>query len=470
MDFGFYPPEINSGRMYSGPGSGPMLAAAQAWMALADELYTAATGYQSVVSELTSGAWSGPSSESMSAAAASFVEWLSATAAQAEESATQAHAAAAGYETAFAMTVPPPVIVANRSLLAALVATNFFGQNTPAIAATEIQYAEMWAQDAVAMYGYAASSASATALSPFQEPQQNTSPSSSASQAASVGQAANTTAGNAQSAVSSAQQAFSAVPQALQSAATSQSAATGSAAADPLGTLSDLISIFLSVPSDLAFFSVVLPQDIAAGPVDIPFSIVDSETGQHTDNIISDWNGDDPFIRKGGLPSYDFPATIVNPSQSSADAIAAGMRDAERLGVLSVPRNWTVAAPEVKPTAFSTPLTDANVAAAPAAEAGSANTFNQMGIGGMAGQAMAGPPAPADTQANGKPVTHARLGPRMPGAAVDDEAEAVPAPRTVMTGVAAAIRDIAAQHAQGRISEQEYTDQKKRLLQISFGQ
>ncbi len=168
MDFGFYPPEINSGRMYSGPGSGPMMAAAQAWTALADELYTAASGYQSVVSELASGAWSGPSSASMSTAAGSFVEWLSATAAQAEESATQAQAAAAGYETAFAMTVPPPVIAANRSLLAALVATNFFGQNTPAIAATEIHYAEMWAQDAVAMYGYAASSASATTLSPFQ--------------------------------------------------------------------------------------------------------------------------------------------------------------------------------------------------------------------------------------------------------------------------------------------------------------
>ncbi|WP_203115967.1 PPE domain-containing protein, partial [Mycobacterium canetti] len=25
MDFGALPPEINSGRMYSGPGSGPML-------------------------------------------------------------------------------------------------------------------------------------------------------------------------------------------------------------------------------------------------------------------------------------------------------------------------------------------------------------------------------------------------------------------------------------------------------------
>ncbi|WP_252159672.1 PPE domain-containing protein, partial [Mycobacterium tuberculosis] len=41
-------------------------------------------------------------------------------------------------------------VVANRALLVALVATNFFGQNTPAIAATEAQYAEMWAQDAAA--------------------------------------------------------------------------------------------------------------------------------------------------------------------------------------------------------------------------------------------------------------------------------------------------------------------------------
>jgi PPE-repeat protein len=469
MDFGFYPPEINSGRMYSGPGSGPMLAAAQAWGALADELYTAASGYQSAVSELTSGAWSGPSSASMSAAAASFVEWLSATAAQAEQTAAQARAAAGGYDTAFAMTVPPPVIAANRSLLAALVATNFFGQNTPAIAATEIQYAEMWAQDAVAMYGYAATSASATTLSPFQQPQQNTDPASSTSQAAAVSQAANTTAGDAQSAISTAQQAFSAVPQALQGLAASDSAATGSAATDPLTTLANLISIFVSLPSNLAFFGAVIPQDIAAGPVDLPFSVVDSTTGQHTDEIVSDWNGDDPFIRSNGIPSYDFPATILNPSQSAQSAVAAGMRDAQALGGLSVPSNWTVGAPEVKPTAFTTPLTTANAAAAPAAEAGAANTFNQMGIGGMAGQAMVGPPTAGDGPDSGKPVTHARLTPRVTGAASDGEPEATPAPRTVVTGVAAAIRDIAKQRAQGYLTEQEYKEQKKRLLEVSIG-
>jgi PPE-repeat protein len=467
MDFGFYPPEINSGRMYSGPGSGPMLAAAQAWMSLADSLYTAASGYQSVVSELTP-AWAGPSSVSMSSAAASFVEWLSATAAQAEQSAIQAQAAAAGYETAFAMTVPPPVIAANRSLLAVLVATNFFGQNTPAIAATEIHYAEMWAQDAVAMYGYAASSASATSLSPFTQPQQNTDPASSNSQAAAVSQAANTTAGDAQSTVSSAQQAFSAVPNALQSLATSDPAVTGTAAAgDPLGTLSDLITIFVSVPSDLALFSAVIPLGVAAGPVDLPYAMVDSMTGQHTDQIVSDWNGEDAFIRRGGLPSNDFPATILNPTPSSAPAVSAGMQDAESIGALSVPRGWTVAAPEVRPTAFTTPLTTANAAAAPAAEAGASSTFNQMGIGGMAGQAMAGPPAADPAGGNGMP---ARLTGRSVDAPPDDAAEASPAPRTVMTGVAAAIRDIAAQRAEGRLTEQEYLEQKKQLLHISFGQ
>ena len=145
------------------------------------------------------------------------------------------------------------------------------------------------------------------------------------------------------------------------------------------------------------------------------------------------------------------------------------MADAEALGGLSVPSGWTVAAPEVKPTAFTTPLTTANAAAAPAAEAGAANTFNQMGIGGMAGQAMAGPPAAGDTQESGKPVTHARLTPRVTGAASDGEPEATPAPRTVVTGVAAAIRDIAKQRDRGYLTEQEYKEQKKRLLEISSG-
>ena len=167
MDFAALPPEVNSGRMYAGAGSGPMITAAASWDSLATEVSSAAGDYGSVISGLTSGPWRGPASASMAAAAAPYVSWMNATAAQAEQAADQAKAAASAYETAFAATVPPPVIVANRTLLTSLVATNILGQNTPAIATTEAHYAEMWAQDAAAMYGYAGSSAAASTLTPF---------------------------------------------------------------------------------------------------------------------------------------------------------------------------------------------------------------------------------------------------------------------------------------------------------------
>src|SRR5262245_59446056 len=153
--------------MYAGPGSSPMLAAAAAWDGLAAELRLAAGSYDLAISELTSAPWLGPASVSMAAAAAPYMAWMSSTAGQAEDAATQAEAAVVAYETAFAATVPPPVIAANRALLMTLIATNFFGQNSPAIAVSEAQYSEMWAQDAAAMYGYAGASAAASMLMPF---------------------------------------------------------------------------------------------------------------------------------------------------------------------------------------------------------------------------------------------------------------------------------------------------------------
>ncbi|MDT5310883.1 MAG: hypothetical protein QOE48_6607 [Mycobacterium sp.] len=186
MDFGALPPEINSGLMYSGPGSAPMLAAATGWDQLSGELYSAAASYSSVISGLTGGSWKGPASASMAAAAATYVAWMGAAATQAEQAASQARAAASAFESAFAATVPPPLITANRAQLAMLVATNFLGINTPAIMATEVHYAEMWAQDAAAMYGYAGSSAAAAKLTPFTPPQQNTNPAGLAAQNAAV--------------------------------------------------------------------------------------------------------------------------------------------------------------------------------------------------------------------------------------------------------------------------------------------
>jgi len=186
MDFGALPPEINSGRMYSGPGSAPMLAAAAGWDELSGELYSAAASYSSVISGLTGGSWKGPASASMAAAAATHVAWMGAAATQAEQAAAQARAAASAFESAFAATVPPPIIAANRAQLAMLVASNFLGINTAAIMATEAQYSEMWAQDAAAMYGYEGSSAAAATLTPFTPPQQNTNPAGLAAQNAAA--------------------------------------------------------------------------------------------------------------------------------------------------------------------------------------------------------------------------------------------------------------------------------------------
>lgn len=185
MDFAFLPPEINSARMYTGPGPAPMLAAGS-WDSLAAELTTTAQMYASVVLDLTTAHWRGPASESMQAAAAVYVSWLHTTAEQTKQTAIQAQVAAAAFERAYALTVPPPMVLANRIRLAQLVATNFFGLNTAAIAATEAEYVEMWAQDATAMYSYAASSAEATQLTPFTPPRPTTNPAGVGVQSAAV--------------------------------------------------------------------------------------------------------------------------------------------------------------------------------------------------------------------------------------------------------------------------------------------
>src|SRR6201995_3490273 len=125
------------------------------------------------------------------------------------------------------MKGPPAGIAANRSALTSLIATNILGQNTPAIAATEAQYAEMWAQDAAAMYGYAGASAVCRQLTPFHAPRQAPAPAGPPAQSAAVSQAAATSAGTGQSTVS---QLMSAAPGTIQTLA-APAASTPQAAA-----------------------------------------------------------------------------------------------------------------------------------------------------------------------------------------------------------------------------------------------
>lgn len=153
-NFAVLPPEVNSARVFAGAGSAPMLAAAAAWDDLASELHCAAMSFGSVTSGLVVGWWQGSASAAMVDAAASYIGWLSTSAAHAEGAAGLARAAVSVFEEALAATVHPAMVAANRAQVASLVASNLFGQNAPAIAALESLYEWMWAQDAAAMAGY----------------------------------------------------------------------------------------------------------------------------------------------------------------------------------------------------------------------------------------------------------------------------------------------------------------------------
>jgi hypothetical protein len=188
----------------------------------------------------------GPTSMSMAAAVTPYMAWMSATAAQCERAANQATAAAAAYETAYALTVPLALVAANRAQLMALIATNLLGQNTPAIMVIEAQYMEMWAQDATAMYNYAAHSASASAFSIFAPPPQTTNPGGLAGRVGARRPGGGHQVGGKVQATTA--QLISAMPQALQGLATpGSSSAAGtvaglgsSAASAPASALSSL--------------------------------------------------------------------------------------------------------------------------------------------------------------------------------------------------------------------------------------
>jgi len=169
MHFATLPPEINSARMYSGPGSGPMISAAAAWDRLAAKLLDMAADYRSATSSLAQRC-QGPTARAMSQAIAPHIDWLDATATRAEEAATHARAAASTYEAARAATVSPAMIEANRNRRRSLVSTNYLGQTASAIADTEAAYERMWAKDIHALYAYAGALANASKVTLFTSP------------------------------------------------------------------------------------------------------------------------------------------------------------------------------------------------------------------------------------------------------------------------------------------------------------
>ena len=342
MDFGALPPEVNSARMYSGSGSTPLRAASAAWNLLAAELQSAATMYQSTIDTLADDEWRGPTSTSMVAAVDPYITWMSTTGVKAEHTATQASAAASAYEAAFAMTVPPSEVAANRAQLMTLISTNVLGQNTPAIAANEAQYGEMWAQDAAAMYGYASSSAAATVMSPLTQPPQTANPAAAAKQSSAVAQATSTSTGStAQSQLS---QLISTVPSALQQLTSPVSTQATSTLSNPFAEILNFLSGQDGDPIG-TFLNSQFFNGIASAGYGDPGIVTPAITGGLSD--INSLGAAGAAMPAGGINVTEFAAQLSPQPLASIPSLGGVTVDtsaARLVGKLSVPPTWTAAA------------------------------------------------------------------------------------------------------------------------------
>ncbi len=332
LDFGALPPEINSGLMYAGAGSGSMMGAASGWNTLAAELNSAAVAYDRVVTMLSSEEWLGQASASMAEAAAPYVEWMRSTAAAAEHAASQAMSAASAFETAHATIVPPPVIAANRLNLAQLLSTNVLGQNTGAIAALEAQYGEMWATDSATMYNYAGRSANISAVKPFTSAPDTTNPAGMANQTAS---ATGTSAGAAQNTL---QGAMNKITSALGKLSTGMQAADPAAApadpvksiltSGPLGWLGDIFTFY--APFSTTFYNTEGLPFFSAGIANTFISIAKS-TGAL---------GGAPAPAVAPPPAAAPPAAAGLGLTGAGAPVAGALGNAASVGRLSVPAVW----------------------------------------------------------------------------------------------------------------------------------
>jgi PPE-repeat protein len=385
LDFGALPPEVNSARMFSGPGSGTLIAAASAWNQLAAELNSAALSYDNVIITLSSDEWMGPASASMAQAAEPYVTWMTNTSVQAEQAATQAQAAAGAYETALAATVPIPVVVANRAELEQLMSNNVLGQNTAAIAANEAQYGEMWAQDATAMYSYAAQSAAATKVTPFTAAPAVANPSGQATQTSATTAAAATSAGTSQSTLS---QLVSGLPNQLQNLA-SPAATTSTTPSYPILTelwylysgqstlptnLNEVVTGYNSY-SSLWYNTEGLPY----------FSVGMANFGVQIAKSVGALGGAPAAAQAapamGGLGGLGAGLGGGGTGGTlGAGSISAGLGNAATLGKLSVPSSWA----GVAPAASHAPISVEGLAPAAPEAGGQGNLLGGMPLAGGA--------------------------------------------------------------------------------------
>jgi PPE-repeat protein len=381
MSFSLFPPEINSALMFSGAGSGPLLEASTAWSELAADLESTATQYQTLITNLVTGSWLGPSSAQMASATAPYIAWLQGSAATAAQTGAQAQVAAAAYQTAYASMVPLPEIAANRAELATLVANNFLGQNTGAIATNEANYLDMWIQDALGMDTYQVNSQAASAL-----PAQVAAPqvASGAAPAAAVAAADPADASTIiQGLLGDLAELFGVAGN------TGPTALTADGLTSWLGTVATAVAgnpTAALLPVQATYYAGMLGSTPArmfmSSGSSSGSSAAGSSLASSTDTLMENVG---KFIdgKMGTVMSG-----VGGQLSSWGSKISAGMAAAQHLGGLSVPNAWHGMAPEM---ARAAPIMPDTSVAAPTMHAGlPSSPFSQGLMGALAGRGVSG--------------------------------------------------------------------------------
>jgi PPE-repeat protein len=287
--------------------------------------------------------------------------------------------------------VPVPLIAANRTALTEALSYNVFGQYSGEIAAIEAQYAEMWAQDANAMYGYAGQSAAAAKVTPFTAAPQITSPTAQTAQATATASATATSAGSSQSQLS---QLVSSLPNQLNSLSSPLSSASTTSSNSLLTELWFLISGNTSLPTNLGtLLNGVSPfSSLLYNTEGLPyFSVGMGNFGIQMAKTMGLLNGVGGGAAAGaaaspptGLPSL---GGMLGGGGAAGGPVAAGMGNADIIGDIAVPPNWAQAS-----GALSHPARVAAHSMTPAAPDGPGNLMGGVPLAGPhAGGAAAGP-------------------------------------------------------------------------------
>jgi PPE-repeat protein len=286
----------------------------------------------------------------------------------------------------------------------------------------------MWAQDATAMYNYAANSASASAFSIFAPPPRTTNPGGLAGQVGAAAQAAGTqVAGKAHATTA---QLISAMPQALQGLATpgsssalglSPTAIGGSAASlgssglsAPLSALSSItdtsgktatkgasagagalsgltssLTTVLGGSGANGLFDVVgIGSDVAGlGADGAGLGADGGGLGFDGYGLSLDFAGLGSISGAEGVPGLGAASGLgsAGPLPGLGEAASASVGQAGSLGTLSVPPGWAQAVSAVTPLpAFDANVTPGGSGATPSPAAGTA--VSKLPLGGMVGR------------------------------------------------------------------------------------